>query len=187
MEEDALALQDDELTALEVRPLFPPPRPPPRLTQQSIYPGLVTIDRRDADEGSHTVSLSIPITLAHPTPTHLVHPFQPRPSASSSSSEAALHLTHLPALSARIVLPPGYPLSEPPRVESLRAPLRSDGPSSAWLSKRVLANVQERLAVLWADEAAGGQGVGVLWSWWEWVGSGQFLEDLGLLVDHTLT
>jgi E3 ubiquitin-protein ligase RNF14 len=46
---------------------------------------------------------------------------------------------------------------------------------------------QERLGELWADEAAGGEGVGVLWSWWEWLGSGEFLTAVGLLVDDTLT
>lgn len=56
-----------------------------------------------------------------------------------------------------------------------------------WISRRVLAQVQERLGTLWTDEAGGGEGVGVIWSWWEWIGSGAFLEDLGLIVDHELT
>lgn len=90
-----------------------------------------------------------------------------------------------------MALPAGYPLTEPPRVLSLRAPLpqaRTEGPpTGGWISRRILAHVQERLAVLWKDEAIGGEGIGVLWSWWEWIGSGSFLEDLGLIVDHVLT
>lgn len=117
--------------------------------------------------------------LAHATPTHLTA----RHSATSSSAD--LHLTHLPPLLVCVALPPTYPLSKPPRVVSLRAPLPDN--SGAWLGRRVLTLAQERLGQLWVDEASSGDGVGVLWSWWEWLGSGDFLVDAGLLSEHTLT
>lgn len=31
-----------------------------------------------------------------------------------------------------------------------------------------------------------GEGAGVLWKWWEWVGSGEFMVDLGLIKDGQL-
>ncbi|GMK54875.1 hypothetical protein CspeluHIS016_0114610 [Cutaneotrichosporon spelunceum] len=155
----ALALQEDELTALD-----------------SIYPGLVKSNR---SQDGYTLSLSIPITLAGATLTQLTV------LRTTTPLSAELRLTHLPPLLARVALPPTYPLSEPPRVVSLRAPL-SDA-SGAWLNRRVLTLAQERLRQLWEEEASSGDGVGVLWSWWDWLGNGHFLEDAGLLVDHTLT
>ncbi len=121
----------------------------------------------------------MPITLAHATSTQL------RAYRSSASSTADLRLTHLPPLLAVVILPPNYPLLEPPRVMSLRAPIPEG--SGAWLANPVLSMAQERLGELWMDEAAGGEGLGVLWSWWEWLGSGEFLTAAGLLVDDTLT
>jgi E3 ubiquitin-protein ligase RNF14 len=121
----------------------------------------------------------VPITLAHATPTYL------KAFRSSALSTADLRLTHLPPLLVQVILPPTYPLLEPPRVTSLRAPIPEG--SGAWLGNGVLLLAQERLGELWADEAAGGEGVGVLWSWWEWLGSGEFLTAVGLLVDDTLT
>ena len=39
---------------------------------------------------------------------------------------------------------------------------------------------------MWQEEAdSSGEGSGVLWRYWEWVGSGEFLTDLDLLqIDH---
>ncbi|BEJ11475.1 hypothetical protein CspHIS471_0108970 [Cutaneotrichosporon sp. HIS471] len=125
------------------------------------------------------LALDIPITLAGATPTHLTA----LPSTASFSAE--LCLTHLPPLRARVFLPSTYPLSEPPRVVSISA-LLTDA-SGPWLNRRVVTLAQERLGQLWAAEASGGDGVGVLWSWWEWLGNGDFLAEAGLLADHTLT
>jgi len=48
-----------------------------------------------------------------------------------------------------------------------------------WLSKLTLTRIQEKLFHLWEeDKAVAGEGSGVLWKWWEWVGSGEFLNDL---------
>ncbi|CAK9785861.1 hypothetical protein CC85DRAFT_206438 [Cutaneotrichosporon oleaginosum] len=158
---DAIALQEDELTTLE-----------------SIYPGLIETNRRDT---GYVLDICVPITLAHPTPTRLTTPRTPH---SSPPPSADLLLTRLPPLLARLELPSAYPTSEPPRVVSLRAPLPAA--SGAWLSRRVLTCAQERLGKFWADEAVGGECVGVLWSWWEWLASGEFLIEVGLLADQAL-
>lgn len=51
----------------------------------------------------------------------------------------------------------------------------------------MLVRVQERLAEMWSEEKdAAGEGSGVVWRWWEWIGSGDFLDDLKLLQDGTL-
>jgi E3 ubiquitin-protein ligase RNF14 len=49
----------------------------------------------------------------------------------------------------------------------------------------MLTTVQERLHTFWDEEKE--FGAGVLWRWWEWIGGGVFLEDLGLLQHGQLT
>ncbi len=45
-----------------------------------------------------------------------------------------------------------------------------------------MKQVQDRLVQMWEDEKAMmGEGTWVVWKWWDWVESGEFLSDLGLL------
>ena len=47
--------------------------------------------------------------------------------------------------------------------------------------------IEHRLETMWTeDKAAAGEGSGVIWRWWEWIGSGECLYDLGLLKDDVL-
>ncbi|TXT10734.1 hypothetical protein VHUM_02239 [Vanrija humicola] len=161
------ALQDDEIAALS-----------------SIYPGHVDIESVDSVKGCHIIGLSIPVDLPSATPTVLTSVAQ---SPTSTSAAASLEIAHLPSLSARVLLPSGYPSNTPPRIVSLRARIpKHDGPGG-WLSNRMLSKVQERLAAMWTSEQeAAGEGVGVLWAWFDWVSSSQFLHDLGLVSNGIL-
>jgi E3 ubiquitin-protein ligase RNF14 len=129
------------------------------------------------------LSLEIPITLPCPTSTDLSTSFAA--GAASSSALSSLELSHLPPIKVRVYLPPSYPLASPPTIVSIRASLPSL--PGAWLSKRVLAHVGDRLRTMWQeDQEVMGEGSGVVWRWWEWVGSGDFLSDFGLAQDASL-
>lgn len=144
----------------------------------------MNIDSVDSIKGSHAVTLSIPVDLPAATPTVLT---SAGPNPASTSTAASLELAHLPALSARVVLPPGYPSVKPPRVVSLRARIPKHEGRGGWLSNRMLSKVQERLAAMWASEReVAGEGLGVLWTWFDWITSSEFLTDLGLLNNGVL-
>ncbi|KIJ68739.1 hypothetical protein HYDPIDRAFT_81319 [Hydnomerulius pinastri MD-312] len=82
-------------------------------------------------------------------------------------------LSTLPALHLHISLPPAYPLHAPPSIQSLQA-------SSGWVPPRVLADMKDQMADKWAESDS----AGVLYTWVEWIRSGEFLGDVGL-VDGT--
>ncbi|KAL1409025.1 hypothetical protein Q8F55_005849 [Vanrija albida] len=168
LEGSLYALQGDEIAALS-----------------SIYPDLVVTETSDSAKGSHTIALTIPVNLPSATPTVLTSAHAQ--STASTSTAATLQLAHLPSLSARIILPSGYPSSKPPRVISLRARIpKHDGPGG-WLSNRTLGKMQERLTTMWVDQRdSSGEGDGVLWMWFEWVSSSEFLGDLRFLDNGTL-
>lgn len=47
--------------------------------------------------------------------------------------------------------------------------------------------IEHRLETMWSeDKELAGEGSGVIWRWWEWIGSGECLTDLGLLKDDVL-
>jgi E3 ubiquitin-protein ligase RNF14 len=40
---------------------------------------------------------------------------------------------------------------------------------------------------MWEEEKElAGEGSGVIWKWWEWIGNGEFLSDLSLIQDGQL-
>lgn len=123
------------------------------------------------------LSLDIPITLLSPTSTQISTSFAA--GAASSSALTSLELLHLPPIKVRLHLPSLYPLRAPPKILSIRAPLPSL--PGAWLSKRVLAHVADRMRTMWQEEIdASGESSGVVWKWWEWVGTGDFLSEVGV-------
>lgn len=135
------------------------------------------------------MSLTIPITLPSQTSVHFLSPLlhlgkHDGPSTSSTAHPIVhpeLSISHLPAITARIVLPDAYPLELPAKVLSLRAGLSAEERSN-WLPRSALQAVQDKLRAMWAEEKESmGEGAGVLWRWWEWVGTGEFLVDLGLM------
>ncbi|WVW82357.1 hypothetical protein I302_104364 [Kwoniella bestiolae CBS 10118] len=149
------SLQEDEITVLE-----------------SIYPSLITVHPNPDDRPGRLLTLTLPITL--PT-SHQVQ------LDTSSGPSASLGLSHLPALTLKILFPPAYPTIESAKVISLRAPLPSGEKLGNWLPRTKLRQVQDKLQEMWEEEKKGfGEGVGVIWKWWEWVGNGDFLTDLGM-------
>jgi E3 ubiquitin-protein ligase RNF14 len=128
--------------------------------------------------------MSIPIALPSDTSIKLLPSLSRQPHKSGESStpipHAKLVLSHLPPLSVRIALPADYPLHAAAKVVSLRAVLEDE--RSSWLPRSTLQAVQTKLSVMWAQEAqAGGEGSGVLWRWWDWISTGEFLVDIGML------
>ena len=107
--------------------------------------------------------------------------------ASSSSVLPTLSMEHLPPLKVKISLPRAYPLAEVPRIVDIRAPIPGADRRSSWLSRKVLYKIGSKIEELWLeDRDVTGEGNGIIWAWWEWIGSGQFLEDLDLLQNGQL-
>lgn len=158
---EALALQDDELVALEA--IFP-------------QADQVSIQRGGGGDAQHTVTFNLPVSL----PKRISVDVTPASVASTSSAVASssgsgveLSLAHLPPLTLAVSLPPGYPMEEPPVIQRLAAPWLSRGSAfgdgddhAAWLSSR--------LAEMW-DDIRGE----VLWTWGEWLREGWAEEALG--------
>ncbi|KAK8865969.1 hypothetical protein IAR55_001118 [Kwoniella newhampshirensis] len=154
-------LQDDEITVLE-----------------SIYPSHINFHPNPTNKPGRLLTLTIPIALATQTTVQL---------DTSSGPSASLDLSRLPPLSLRLVLPATYPLEGPPKPILLRAPLPSGEKAGNWLPWSVLKEVQDKLVDLWTEEKDScGEGMGVLWKWWDWVGNGDFLSDMGMLKGYTL-
>jgi E3 ubiquitin-protein ligase RNF14 len=116
--------------------------------------------------------------------TELSYPFA-ADTATAFSTITPLNLSHLPPLKVELLLSPLYPIHEPPKVLRLDAPLGVE--SHQWLNKRCKMEIDQRITAMWSeDREAAGEGSGVIWRWWEWIGSGECLSDLGLLQGETL-
>nr|XP_018267239.1 uncharacterized protein I303_01224 [Kwoniella dejecticola CBS 10117]OBR89397.1 hypothetical protein I303_01224 [Kwoniella dejecticola CBS 10117] len=156
-----LSMQEDEITVLE-----------------SIYPLLLNIHSNPDDKPGQLLTLTIPITLATPHKVQL---------DTSAGPSASLEISHLPPLILRVLLPNTYPLQDGPRPINLRAPLPSGEKFGSWLPKTKLRSIQDKLVEMWEEEKElNGEGIGILWRWWEWVGSGEFLNDLGMFNGSSL-
>lgn len=140
------------------------------------------------------LDLQIPIVLPGNVSVDLVPAFSRTPgapsdvssTAASSSSTTALAVSHLPPISVRLTLPADYPSLAPPMITSLRATIPGESVRTAWLSRKVLQTVSDKVRQVWEDErlfdtGGGAEGLGMLWQWWEWVANGDFLQDSGLL------
>ncbi|WWC86300.1 uncharacterized protein L201_001173 [Kwoniella dendrophila CBS 6074] len=155
------SLQEDELTVLD-----------------SIYPSLIEIHPNPDNKPGHLLTLTLPITLAT---THQVQ------LDTSSGPSVSLEVSHLPPLILRVLFPESYPLVEAPKPISLRAPLPSGDKLGNWLPKSTLKQVQDKLIEMWNEEKeVCGEGIGIIWKWWEWVGTGEFLSDLGMFKGSSL-
>lgn len=129
--------------------------------------------------GGSTLTLKIPVVLPQETDTILsTHNGQ----STSNSILPAVRMSHLPPLEARIRFSTRYPITSPPVVLGLKSTLPGSAHPESWLSRKSLNSIQERLASYWREERElSGEGSGVIWKWWEWIGTGEFLSDLGLL------
>jgi E3 ubiquitin-protein ligase RNF14 len=171
---------EDELTVLQVSQ-------GPHLSEigdadmQSIYDSLVHVQPTKDDEDYKLITLEIPITLSATTITELSSPH----AGEAASQVTPLKLSHLPPIKVDIRIPPSYPLYQPPDIIRLSAPVGSE--ADQWLDKRYRLEIERRLGMMWGeDKEIAGEGSGVIWRWWEWIGSGECLTDLGLLKEDTL-
>jgi len=79
-------------------------------------------------------------------------------------------LSTLPPLLLEILLPPAYPSYTPPEIISIHA-------THGWLSRKVIP-LRKHLMSMWQT------GDGVLYSWIEYIRSGEFMDSLHLLVSE---
>ncbi|KAF9259080.1 hypothetical protein L218DRAFT_934086 [Marasmius fiardii PR-910] len=82
----------------------------------------------------------------------------------------SLSLSTLPPLLLHIVLPPPYSTRTAPSLLSIRA-------THLWLQADQVVQLQQRLVDMWSEA----EGQGVLYTWIEYLHSGEFLEHLGLI------
>jgi E3 ubiquitin-protein ligase RNF14 len=123
----------------------------------------------------------MPITLSETTIAEL----STSHAADEVSSVTPLKLSHLPPIKVEIRIPPLYPIHEPPEIIRLEATVGSE--ADQWLDKPYRVEIEHRLENMWSeDKELAGEGSGVIWRWWEWIGSGECLLDLGLLKDDVL-
>ncbi|KAG9314645.1 RWD-domain-containing protein [Chiua virens] len=143
---------------------------------ESIHPTICI----SYDDGIAT--LLVPVELGKDTPVFIFS--VPHDTYLSSNQfivppdVPALHtsLSILPPLRLRIALPPLYPSQAPPIIQSLQA-------NSAWLPPCILTLVEERLIAMWSP----GDDSGILYTWVEWIRTGNFLSDIGFLADDLLS
>ncbi|KAG8220091.1 hypothetical protein J3R82DRAFT_1110 [Butyriboletus roseoflavus] len=143
---------------------------------QSIHP---TICVSNEDK---IVTLLVPVELGLDTPlliftvphdTYLSSAsFSVPAHVPSLSASLSASLSILPPLHLRIALPLSYPAHSPPIIQSLLA-------TSAWLPPSALTLIKERMTAMWSP----GDNSGVLYAWVEWIRTGDFLADIGLLAD----
>jgi len=101
-----------------------------------------------------------------------------RPSTEDDSAEVLEkpemgRLANLPPLLLTLVLPIEYPMRRPPILKTVHA-------TNDWLPGSMVAPMVRRLQEIWDIDA---EGSGVLWRTCDWIRSGEFLTDIGLLQD----
>ncbi|KAH7883896.1 hypothetical protein F5I97DRAFT_1813835 [Phlebopus sp. FC_14] len=90
--------------------------------------------------------------------------------ASDSSGRHTANLATLPALRLHTLLPMAYPLHTPPLILSLQA-------TAAWVPRSTLMEMRGRMVRMCREL----EGSGVLYTWVEWIRTGEFLTDVGMV------
>lgn len=120
---------------------------------KSIYPDYIVESTADS------IRLEVPVELGSERHVELV------PDAGSSTSiSPSLDLTYLPRLLLTVSIPSAYPLHIPPSIVSIHA-------THSWLPGT--SRLVQPLLQLWTE------GEGTLYSWVEFIRSGEMLERLG--------
>ncbi|KAI9057191.1 RWD-domain-containing protein [Trametes sanguinea] len=134
---------------------------------ESIHPECLSVDASKT-----VIRLEVPVDLPDATAV-TVHTDVLTENGSSSNNASGsqstlktLSLAHLPPILLDVCIPPSYPYS-PPQIRTLHA-------THSWLQLDRF-DLRERLEEMWEE------GEGVLYSWLEWIRSGDFLKALGLL------
>lgn len=146
-----------------------------------MYDSLVQVRTSQRDGNDRAILLEIPITLAETTITELTSAHV----GDEVSPVTPLKLSHLPPIKVEIRIPRLYPICEPPDIIGFEASVGSE--ADQWLDKRYRVEIERRLGMMWSeDKEIAGEGSGVIWRWWEWIGSGECLSDIGLLKGDVL-
>ena len=129
------------------------------------------------------LNISIPVALPASLPTILKQLSADGP----STVLPTLEIANLPPITVRLLLPPCYPLQQPPKVLSLRANLPDGDMRHHWLDRISLGKLSDRIQELWeGEQAIAGEGAGVIWRWWDWIGLGEFLTELEYIENNQL-
>ncbi|ESK85858.1 e3 ubiquitin-protein ligase rnf14 [Moniliophthora roreri MCA 2997] len=135
---------------------------------ESIYPDYIT--QNLASDGSF--KLEFPIEFNEQRTVNVLDD-----SALALDQAVSLPLSTLPPLLLHIMLPTTYPVNEAPTLLSLRA-------THLWLQTPHITRLQTRLVDMWNEVV--GQGQGVLYTWIEYLHSGEFLSDIGITDGTTI-
>jgi E3 ubiquitin-protein ligase RNF14 len=108
-----------------------------------------------------------------PSNEHKSSMFSPEAHVPGSALDPVL-LSTLPPLHLHVSLPSSYPLYAPPSIQSLQA-------ASGWVPPRVLRDMKGRMNGTWSAA----DGSGMLYTWVEWIRSGEFLGDIGMTDEET--
>ncbi|KAL4251054.1 hypothetical protein ABKN59_006187 [Abortiporus biennis] len=140
---------------------------------ESIYPDCVSTGL-----SQDLLKLEVPIELSEPTkilPSARGSGFVNTSSSSADTDEDSAKqeetspqiLSTLPPVLIEFLLPSTYPLRDPPRIVSLHA-------TYSWLIGSLIAHLQRLLIERWVE------GEGILYTWVEYIRSGEFLDELRL-------
>ncbi|KAF8499461.1 hypothetical protein JB92DRAFT_2981465 [Gautieria morchelliformis] len=124
------------------------------LALQSTYPDFLPSERPEYGE---QFVLQVAVQLPEPTPVHIVE-------HNSANIVYTVSVSHLPPLLLKLLLPPTYPLEQPPIIHSLES-------LHDWLSADTLKILENRLFALWDKE-------NVLGIWMDHIRNGELLSFL---------
>ncbi|KAG6334069.1 hypothetical protein ID866_5019 [Astraeus odoratus] len=133
---------------------------------QSIHP-TICISKSDT-----AVRLEIPVELDVERTVDVI----PVPHHTTVTDPMSVPLSCLPPLLLDITLPPLYPTHSPALIVAVRA-------AAGWVPGRVMEEMVTWMTETWTDmggNVSSGGGTGVLYTWVEWIRSGEFLTSVGL-------
>lgn len=133
---------------------------------QSIYPEYISCNK---NQDSNVIIFEIPVQLdvSHRIILSSVERKSELDSLPEFLGQSLEHsVSALPPILLHITLPNQYPLGSAPQITSIHA-------TSSWLPR--LSVLMGRLLGMWQE------GEGVLYAWIEYIESGRFIEDIGLM------
>lgn len=102
----------------------------------------------------------VAVQLPGPTPVHIVE-------HGSADVAYTANVSHLPPLLLKLLLPPTYPLEQPPVILSLDS-------TNDWLTPATIQLLRDKLTALWDKE-------NVLGIWIDYIRTGELLSFLDIL------
>ncbi|OJA09121.1 hypothetical protein AZE42_02562 [Rhizopogon vesiculosus] len=142
---------------------------------KSIYPDVCVSN--DAGPSGRTIKLEIPVELSPAQNVTIVPPQLNTHHQQSASHQSHTHvacptttnpLTALPPFLLALILPPEYPLHTPPRITALAS-------THTWFPSSKIRDLHALLAGMWTSDSQG-----ILYSWVEFLHSGDVLDSLNL-------